>query len=44
MLDDDLNTCGSFIDEHSLLIAYQTDDMRCQLCRYDSDKWNDNNH
>ena len=44
-LEDGSSSCngGDYIDEDSLLIAYQTDDMRCQICKYDFDKWNEDN-
>lgn len=43
--EDGSSSCvdSEFIDEDSLLIAYQTDDMRCQQCISTTDSWNHNN-
>lgn len=37
----DAESCNGngVIDEEELLLCYQEDEMRCQICRYDADKW-----
>ena len=43
--EDGSSSCigNEFIDEDSLLVAYQVDDMRCQHCISTTDSWNHNN-
>jgi hypothetical protein len=37
-----VDTCNGngYIDEESLLISYQEDDFKCQICRFDADRMN----
>ena len=44
MIEDDngdwVSSCSGdgFIDEESLLMSYQEEDFKCQICRFDADK------
>jgi len=44
-LDDGSSSCqgDTFIDDDSLLRAFQLEDMRCQICVHDKDTWYRNN-
>lgn len=40
MLGDQESCNGNgVIDQEDLLLCYQEDEMRCQICRYDAAKW-----
>ena len=43
--EDGSSSCigNDFIDEETLLLAYQTDDMRCQQCISTTEQWIHNN-
>lgn len=43
--EDGSSSCigNDYIEEDNLLIAYQTDDMRCQQCIYTTNAWHANN-
>ncbi|UYF57253.1 hypothetical protein M2R49_08895 [Citrobacter amalonaticus] len=34
---EDTCTGNGFVDDESLLMSYQEDDFKCQLCRYDAE-------
>ena len=44
-LEDGSSSCrgDTFIDDDSLLRAFQLEDMRCQICVYDKESWYRNN-
>lgn len=42
MLGDQESCTGNgVIDQEDLLLCYQQDEMRCQICRYDAEKWDE---
>lgn len=43
LMEDGSDSCvsGGFIDDESLLLSYLDDDFKCQHCRHDAERMND---